>query len=222
MIFEHGKDNGYLEERNWWHNPEHPNAFRIGKLDEDYPQVYFNNHNLDSGVIDSYCRYVVDYYYRITNKSLKTIIEYGSAGSWFSNKFRSMGYEVNALDGADCAVSNVKRDFRKVLVFSPPAVKLYDIALCTEVAEHLEPPFAGILVHNLTCESDMIWWSSAVAGHGQAHLHHPNEQPYQYWINLFDFYGFGCVMLPDEVYKACASRGRCIFYNKSVYNGFTI
>jgi hypothetical protein len=217
-IFENGTDNGYMDELNWWDNPSNPQAFRIGKLSDDYPAVYFNNgHGLDNNVIISYCNYVPEYFEKITKRKLVNIVEYGSAGAWFSNRFKQLGYEIQTLDGADDATSQVKRDFRKVAFKEPLSVKPYDIALCTEVAEHLEPPFAGILVHNLICESDVIWWSSAVRGRGRPHLHHPNEQPIQYWVNLFDFHGYGCYMLSDSVNEACGSRGRCLFYNKSVY-----
>lgn len=214
MITEDGVDNGYLADKNWWNNPEHPHAFRICVLDEDYPKIYYtNNHQLDNAMIEAYCNGVIAYYPKFTNRPLETIIEFGSAGSWFTNRFRSMGYTITALDGGSNATSNIQHDFRHVFV---PERK-YDIALCTEVAEHLEPPFAGILVHNLIQSSDLIWWSSAEIGRGPAHFHHPNEQPYKYWINIFEYFGYGCYMLPDEIYNACASRGRCIFYNKAVY-----
>jgi len=208
-----------IDDHSWWHNPQNPNAFRIAKLDEDYPESYFKGYGsvATDDNIAAYCNFVSEYYTKLTKKQLSSIIEYGSASGLFSKIFKERGVRITSIDGSSKATSRERRDFRRV--FTQNKTKQYDIALCTEVAEHIEPPFAGILVYNLVNESNIIWWSSAEKA-AAPHVHHPNEQPLQYWKNIFDFYGYNCFMLPDEVYDACAARGRCIFYNKISYDRF--
>jgi hypothetical protein len=211
-MFIDGEDQGYQDDPNWWYK-----SFRIAKLDEDYPAHYFTVAGVPDDVVKAYVENVAKYYHQITGNILETIIEYGSAGGWFSKEFDDIGYKIDTCDGSINARCDERCDFRQVFFANPPSTKNYDIALCTEVAEHLEPPFAAILVHNIICEADLIWWSSAEPGGNKPHLHHPNEQPLQYWINIFEFYGYGCYMLPDEVFNACAGRGRCLFYNKETH-----
>lgn len=216
-MFIDGVDQGYQDSPDWWYRG--PNAFRIADLETDYPAHYFTVATVPQSVIDAYVENVAKYYHQLTGNTLELIVEYGSAGGWFTKAFEKNGYDIDSVDGSSSVDCNERADFRDVFYLRPPSYKNnYDIALCTEVAEHLEPPFAAVLVHNLICESDLVWWSSAEPGGNRPHLHHPNEQPLQYWINIFKFYGYGCYMLPDEVYEACAGRGRCIFYNKEKFN----
>jgi len=182
-------------------------------------------------VVIIYCNAVKSYYENLTGKELYTIIEFGSAGGWFTKYFQDyFDVEIKAIEPTENGHNKCKeRGIKNVLwediriinrMYEPSAnhqfFRKYNVALCTEVAEHIEPFFACNVVHNLIVNSDFIWWSSAEPG-AKPHLHHPNEQPLKYWINLFDFYGFGCYMLPDEVFNACQGRGRCIFFNKQTY-----
>lgn len=59
----------------------------------------------------------------------------------------------------------------------------FDLAQSLEVAEHLPRERAAIFVGNLVRHSSMILFSAAPPGQGG--LNHINEQPYDYWRNLF-------------------------------------
>lgn len=59
----------------------------------------------------------------------------------------------------------------------------YDLCICFEVGEHLQKKYSTILVKNLISTSDRIIFSSAIPGQGGEY--HINEQPCQYWIDLF-------------------------------------
>jgi SAM-dependent methyltransferase len=66
--------------------------------------------------------------------------------------------------------------------------KKYDLAICLEVAEHLQSESSDILVKTLCKLSDTILFSAALPFQGgQNHL---NEQPIKYWIDLFNRNGF--------------------------------
>lgn len=62
-----------------------------------------------------------------------------------------------------------------------------DLAICLEVAEHLEPSVAGNLVTNLA-RADYILFSAATPG--QPGVGHINCRPHEYWHELFALEGF--------------------------------
>ena len=64
----------------------------------------------------------------------------------------------------------------------------WDLALCIEVAEHIEPEYADNLIDLLTNLSNTIVFTAAPPGQGG--LQHVNEQPQSYWINKFQRRGF--------------------------------
>lgn len=64
----------------------------------------------------------------------------------------------------------------------------FDLVLCLEVAEHLPPTAAEILIDSLTRHADHILFSAAVPSQGGTH--HVNEQLLTYWVELFAKRGF--------------------------------
>ena len=66
----------------------------------------------------------------------------------------------------------------------------FDLLLCLEVAEHLEPECAETLIDTLVAHSDHILFSAAVPG--QAGDHHMNCRWPVYWQQLFNARGFAC------------------------------
>ena len=64
----------------------------------------------------------------------------------------------------------------------------FDLAVCIEVAEHLPETAAEPLVRTLASAAPVVLFSAAVPGQGgHGHL---NEQPRQYWVDLFAVHGF--------------------------------
>ena len=61
--------------------------------------------------------------------------------------------------------------------------KFFDLAISSEVAEHIEPEEADIYLDNLTSFSDVILFSAAIPKQGGTH--HVNEQWPSYWIKKF-------------------------------------
>lgn len=60
----------------------------------------------------------------------------------------------------------------------------YDIAICLEVAEHLNSKYADDLLDTLTELSDVIIFSAAIPHQGG--IHHVNEQYQSYWKKKFE------------------------------------
>jgi SAM-dependent methyltransferase len=59
----------------------------------------------------------------------------------------------------------------------------FDLAICLEVAEHLDPESATQFVESLTAHADVILFSAAIPFQGGHH--HVNEQFPEYWSGLF-------------------------------------
>jgi len=66
----------------------------------------------------------------------------------------------------------------------------FDVGMCLEVAEHLEPEYGKILIEILTKHADTILFSAACPG--QPGQHHVNCQWPVYWQELFNHCGFVC------------------------------
>lgn len=64
----------------------------------------------------------------------------------------------------------------------------YDLVQSLEVAEHLPQAAASTFVTTLTRHGDVVLFSAAPPGQGGEH--HTNEQPYEYWRDLFAACGF--------------------------------
>jgi len=215
-----GNDIGWIDgNHNWWHDKSKPQSFTFYDPNEVYPHVYFNNdHGVTSSHVDAY----------VSNVMAKLhanpyILEIGCAGGWFTEEFLKRGASIYAIDGSKAAINiTFKRcsqyiDSNKLTLKQEDARKLnidrsFDAIVCSEVAEHIEPPLAGLFVKTLTSLSDMIFWSHASPGeHAPAHVHHPNEQPDIYWINLFKFFGYKPYKFDDNTVMATKQRLKYIF-----------
>jgi len=64
----------------------------------------------------------------------------------------------------------------------------FDLAICLEVAEHLRPEAAGIIVDTLCNLSNTILFSAALPKQGGQN--HINEQSFNYWEKLFNDKGY--------------------------------
>jgi len=143
---------------------------------------------------------------------------------------RALGAEVLSVEGTGagldaCVKRNagggeiVRHDLRLPLDLGG---RKFDLATCTEVAEHIEPPFAGTLVRSLTLLADVVWFSheAPIWEHKNPdHLHHSNEQPALYWDRLFAFFGFDVLVLPEDVVASVEGRGQRVYFRSSLHAG---
>ncbi len=76
----------------------------------------------------------------------------------------------------------------------------FDLAMSLEVAEHLPAGSAHHFIKSLTALSDVILFSAAIIG--QEGTYHINEQPPEYWADIFDSYGYVPVdYLRDKIWN---------------------
>jgi len=103
------------------------------------------------------------------------------------------GIEVLGLDYSAAArefVSQKGLPFETLDLTTPGVVpgSPWDLAVCCEVAEHLDARHADTFLENLTSGSNTVFLTAAEVGQGG--LNHVNEQPNSYWITKFDRLGF--------------------------------
>jgi hypothetical protein len=123
----------------------------------------------------------------------ESVVDVGCGiGAWLS-VFKKHG--INDITGMDGDFVNRnqllinKEDFIATDLNSPPALnRKYELASCLEVAEHLQPSSAAVIVNYLTQLSDVILFSAAVPFQGgEGHI---NEHFQNYWVELFESYGY--------------------------------
>lgn len=116
------------------------------------------------------------------------VVDVGCGEGGFGREFRQAGIGAVGVEGPWIA-ADVTVDFDR-----PPYPDLgrFDLALCLEVAEHVDPRCAGEFVAWLASLAPLVVFSAAVPGQGGEG--HVNEQPPGYWVGLFaahDYAGSG-------------------------------
>ncbi|MEI7814130.1 MAG: class I SAM-dependent methyltransferase [Coriobacteriia bacterium] len=222
-VYESGSDHGWLGHRNynWWFDSSEAHAFEIYDLDAFYPEDYYADDHVQPTIVGCVVDCVLAVGESVIGRPVSSVLELGCAGGWFTYEYLSRGVEVQAIEGARVGFERtlsrgvpLENVLHKDLRLPLDLNRKYDIAMCTEVAEHVEPPLAGTLVHNITRHSDLVWFSFEPPDTNEAHLHHCNEQPTAFWQNLFRFFGFGMVALPQDLLPALDLRGGYIRFRE--------
>jgi hypothetical protein len=129
----------------------------------------------------------------LEGRSVCSLLDVGCGpGTWVTASLRAGVPDVVAMDG-----------IAPFATLPPPAIfiqqdltvvwdlnRIFDLAICLEVAEHLEASSARALVKSLCAHSDCIAFSAAIPG--QPGQHHVNCQWPEYWQQLFNQFGFVC------------------------------
>jgi SAM-dependent methyltransferase len=115
-------------------------------------------------------------------------------GTWLRAASEAGVPHVYGIDGIDIPADQllVPRESFRVVDLSRRWTlgRTFDVALCLEVAEHLDPPVAPLLVETLTRHADLIVFSAACPG--QPGRHHVNCQWPVFWQELFNARGYVC------------------------------
>ena len=219
-----GRERGWLGgNQRWWFDPAFPHAFSVFDLDSFYDDNYFKVDHVSPRVVANYVDAVLAAGEKLLGRPVKSVLEAGCAAGWFTEEFVRRGVDLVAVEGTHVGVRKTlergvpaARVIRHDLRLSLSLGRTFDMALCTEVAEHIECPFSSQLVQNLVSHSQLVWFSFEEPATNDAHYHHSNEQPERFWINLFRFYGYRMWRLPADVIKAVDARGRMIFVGPNV------
>ena len=129
-----------------------------------------------------------------------TVIDVGCGSGAVMEELRALGLQCRGLDYSEAAIELCRAKGLDVIKFdleseARGSVGTADLALSTEVAEHLPPQFADSFVALLTETADIVIITAATPGQGGTD--HVNEQPNAYWIEKFCSVGFS--QDPDEM-----------------------
>jgi len=126
-----------------------------------------------------------------SNLNFESVFDIGCGMGIYLTEFHRIGKDVL---GCDFSVGGLEASSRHFTIFQADATKYialnrkYDLLVCFEVAEHIQKKFSTQLVKNCTRNSDTVVFTAAPLGQGG--VGHINEQPYSFWIELFEKEGF--------------------------------
>lgn len=123
-----------------------------------------------------------------------SVIDIGCAqGAWLSVFHKYGAKTIKGIDGDWIDIDKLlipKKDFisSDLKTLNVSEHLKYDLAVCLEVAEHLNENSSDNLIDNLTKASDVILFSAAIPGQGGQN--HVNEKEPSYWKQKFNKRGF--------------------------------
>ena len=125
--------------------------------------------------------------------TVESVVDIGcGTGSWLKAFADEGAGDVLGIDGdwvrEDQLLIEAGSFTRCDLTKTLPVDRTFDLAISLEVAEHLNQEFASGFVGELTRLAPVVLFSAAIPGQGG--LHHVNEQPPEYWAELFAERGF--------------------------------
>jgi SAM-dependent methyltransferase len=124
----------------------------------------------------------------------RRVVDIGCGSGALLEALASRGVETLGLEYADAAREVARqrgvdaRPFDVRFDSFDSGLGVFDVACCTEVAEHLDAKYADRLVDVLTRAGRTILFTAAPPGQGGTD--HVNEQPPEYWIDKFRALGY--------------------------------
>jgi len=135
-----------------------------------------------------------------------TVIDVGCGPGHLMKVLEERGVDVFGVDISTAAIRRTREKGLDVAEFDLrvssklPGIP-YNVAVCCEVAEHLESQYADELVRKLT-EAAPIVFMTAAEPDGAPGLFHVNEQEHEYWIALMEEHGY---LLDNELTSSARS-----------------
>jgi Methyltransferase domain len=226
IIFKQGTDTGYHRYgTQWWTNLACPLAYKYLSLDAMYAPEYFDEtmgHPSHAQSLRLYT-YMQETYAKVFGKNFSSVLELGTGGGEITRHFHEAGLDLIAVEGTSAGVQKLlslgipeHQVLKRNLKFFNKLDRTFDLAMCTEVAEHIEPWFASKIVENCVSNANVVWFSAA-RGNVPPHYHHINEAPIEAWDNIFAHFGFnfqiplnGTMGRADRLYLNEVSVGQII------------
>lgn len=131
---------------------------------------------------------LLDYY-----PQTKSIIDFGCGSSWILYYFMQRQCKITGIEKnmfAEKFIHHIVRDniLYRDLRESVNIPETYNMAICLEVAEHIDEKYADQLISNITKNAPILIFSAATPGQGGSE--HVNEKPFIYWKEKIFLQGF--------------------------------
>ncbi len=134
----------------------------------------------------------------VANLRPASVIDIGCGPGHQMKALVDRGVKVFGVDIADSALAIAKGEKGlsvQAFDLTKPGAVLpgvpYDLAVSCEVAEHLPAEHAPRFVEHCASASSVVYLTAAEpSADGTTGLHHFNEQPHEYWIELFAKRGY--------------------------------
>lgn len=118
-------------------------------------------------------------------------VDVGCGIGWILERLQEHGVRITGIEGSRHAIARsplASAIVRANLERGVPDLGRFDVAICIEVAEHLPARAAASLVDGLCRLGRHVVFTAAPPGQGG--IHHVNEQPPEYWFELFERSGY--------------------------------
>lgn len=130
-----------------------------------------------------------------THPRIKTVCDVGAGSGGYVMRLQQAGFKSCGVEYSPVGRLMGKLQGAKISRFDCsdsgelPVLGKFDLAYSIEVGEHIPEAFARNFVKYISSLSDFVIFSAAFPGQGgQGHI---NEQPQEYWRDLFLLEGFG-------------------------------
>jgi hypothetical protein len=122
----------------------------------------------------------------------KSVIDFGCGmGEWLKVFQYNNVDKICGIDGSYINADNLlinKQNFIAHNLNEYIEVEKFDVALCLEVAEHLNYSSSDTIVNSIINSSENIVFGAAIPGQGGTG--HINEQPHSFWADKFIKHGY--------------------------------
>jgi len=180
---------------------------RLIDLDSIYTEDYFSSSLDPMWLMD--IELISETIYRTLNP--KSVIDVGCGVGAYLYYLNKHGVEIEGIEGSNAAFKalmapqNVVRKLDLRLISSYKPKRKYDLAMCIEVLEHINPKHADMVLDFLCEASDTILISAASPGQGGRY--HMNEQTSEYWISKMKKRGYNLdLSTTSEIKKEIAGK----------------
>lgn len=182
----------------------------VHRVSETYSSEFFKMHEPWLAEYESIANLLV------SKLDFATAIDLGCGNGYIIARFAELGKEVAGVEGSTHAINFMPASVKSLVRIGDLTVPFtfgyFDLVVCLEVAEHIEPSGADTLLDNVCGHARQFVFFSA-AEPGQCGYDHVNERSHEYWIDGFRKRSFRLLKEPThEIRDALAHTLRSTWW----------